>query len=70
MVTAVEHRGSFGDPIRRTVGSTWTERELRAITRAAKFGSRARVIRSLIDPAKLEGLISETESQQRRAAGN
>lgn len=70
MVASVEHRGAFGDPIRRTVGSTWTERELRAITKAAKFGSRAKVIRSLIDHEKLAAMIHNTEAQTRQTPCN
>lgn len=55
--------GTFGEPVRRTVGSTWTDRELRALKVKAKFGSVARVIRTLIPPETLAQLIRETESR-------
>ena len=59
----IPHVGSFGDPIRMTQGSTWTDRELRAIKRRARFTSEAAVIRSLIPPEAPEDLIRETEAE-------
>ena len=57
--------GTFGDPIRRSVGSTWTEREYRALKARAQFGSVARVIRTLIPPETLLELIRTTEAARR-----
>lgn len=55
-------KGSFGEPLSRSVGSSWTRRELQALKRAGRCNSVSQVIRSLIQPEKLEQLILETEA--------
>ena len=65
-----ERRGTFGDPITRSTGSTWTQREFQAIKARARFGSTAKVIRSLIDHDMLRKLIADTEAEKKKAAGN
>lgn len=67
MVAPAQHNepdccGTFGEPIRMSVGSTWTVREFRALKAKARFGSVSKVIRSLIPPETLKALIKEAES--------
>ena len=59
--------GSFGEPIRRSVGSTWTHREYRALKKTAGFGSMAKAIRSLIHVERLEQLIRDSEANARQS---
>jgi len=58
--------GTFGEPIRRSIGSTWTEREFRALKAKARYGSVSRVIRGLIPPETLIELIRVAESGKSR----
>lgn len=75
MVAPTEHneqdvKGTFGDAVRRSTGSTWTQREYQAICWRARYASKAKVIRQLIDPNALKELIRETEAERKATAGN
>jgi hypothetical protein len=67
MVAPAEHNkdvnaGSFGRPIRRSSGSTWTEDEYRGLKKMAGFGSIAAAIRRLIGKDKLEQLAKDGQT--------
>ena len=62
--------GTLGEPIRRSVGSTWTEREFRALKAKARYGSVSKVIRDLIPPELLVDLIHANESSLKKDSGS
>ncbi len=70
MVASSSNSGSMGDPIREVLTATWTRREALAIRRRGLRTSRAKVIRSLIDPRKLAALIEESEREAHNARFN
>lgn len=75
MVAPSEHnettaRGSFGEPLRRSFGVSFTTREIHALRRGSRFGSVSKLVRTLIDPEKFEELISRTEAAAARSVEN
>lgn len=66
----IESRGSFGEPLRRSFGVSFTNREMVALRRGSNFGSVSKLIRTLLDVPEFEKLITRTEAAARKSVDN